>query len=47
MKNLSLNRKSKVLIILLGYLFIAGIMYLTFQSKSIWYGDDVYYQFQR
>ncbi|WP_338215735.1 hypothetical protein [Companilactobacillus muriivasis] len=45
MKNL--NRKSKVLIILLGYLFIAGIMYLTFQSKSIWYGDDVYYQFQR
>ena len=22
-------------------------MYLTFQSKSIWYGDDVYYQFQR
>lgn len=47
MKNLNLNRKSRVLIILLGYLFIAGIMYLTFQSKSIWYGDDVYYQFQR
>lgn len=47
MKRISLTRRSKFLIILLGYLIIASIMYFVFQNKSVWYGDDVYYQFQR
>lgn len=47
MKRISLTDRSKILIILSGYLILASVMYLIFQNKSIWYGDDVYYQFQR
>ncbi|MFC6176646.1 hypothetical protein ACFQAV_07320 [Companilactobacillus huachuanensis] len=47
MEKIFTNRKIKLLIILLSYFSIAGIMYLLIQNKSIWYGDDIYYQFQR
>lgn len=47
MKRLNTTHKSRILMILLGYFIVASVMYLVFQNKSIWYGDDVYYQFQR
>lgn len=47
MKRLNTTHKSRILMILLGYFIVASVMYLVFQNKSIWYGDDIYYQFQR
>lgn len=47
MKKFELTSRNKIIILLLGYFVVAEIMYFTFKNGSIWFGDDVYYQFQR
>lgn len=47
MKKFELTPRNKIIILLLGYFVVAEIMYFTFKNSSIWFGDDVYYQFQR
>lgn len=48
MKNIKLKKPTQnLLLIFIFYLFISVAMYLFYRRDFVWFGDDIYYQFQR